>query len=175
MWPIARSLAVRTSEVSLMGRGVRQAVAAWLVALTLLTGCGGGEEPVATDPQPSPTTAAGGVSVSCAQYDSATQQCQLLEVVRSSPQGPVQVRTTIDLRAQTLDLDAVSTTLSNAEDRSRLISDMENPELNVVFDSQAQKALASSGLRSDFERLVQLHPDRCRLVRLRGVPIPVCT
>ncbi len=159
-----------------MGRRITQAGVAWLLGAVLLTGCGG-DDSSETDPQPDPTTdaGAGAVSVSCSQYDPATLQCQVLEVVRSAPQGQVQLRTTIDLRPPTLDLDAVETTLDNPEDRARLLSDMQNPALNVEFDSQAQKALENTALLDDFERLAQLHPDRCQLVRIRSVSLPICT
>ena len=152
------------------GRQSRRAVVAWLAGVVLLTGCGDD-----SDPSPDYTTDTGGVSVACAEYDPTAQVCQVLEVVRSGPQGQVQLRTTIDLRSPTLEPNAVTTTLDDPAHLSRLLRDMQNPSLNVVFDSHAQRTLQNGSLLTGFEQLARLHPDHCQLVHLRSVSIPVCT
>jgi hypothetical protein len=157
-----------------MGRRTGQSAVAWLVGAVLLSGCG--DDSSGTTPPSDPPQNAGGVTVTCVEQDPTTERCLILEVVRSAPQGQVQLRTTIDLRPPTLDPDAVTTFLDNPGNLSDLLDDMENPAFDVVFDPQAKQTLINNqALQDEFRLLAQNHPERCRLVRLRGISFPICS
>lgn len=142
-----------------------------IIAVLLVAGCGPDSD---TDPSDDETSTSGQIQISCVDYDSPTQQCNTLEVIRAGSQGQIEYEATINVGQPTLDLNAVDTTVNDSGNLANLFDDMNNPQLNVVLDDQAKSALGMSAVSDGLQTLTKLHPDQCKLLRVRGLAIPIC-
>ena len=140
-----------------------------LVALAMVASCGDGGTDEET-PSSEPSSGTSSLSVVCTQVDASSGQCQLLQLVVNSPQSTVPVRTTLDLR----DPQGAPSSGIGADDVSALLDDIDDPRLNVIMDDDTVRALSAAGVSDGVETLTQLHPERCRVVTVGRVKVPVC-
>lgn len=135
----------------------------------MVASCGNGG-PDEETPSSESSSATSSLSVICTQVDPNSGQCQLIQLVVNSSQTTVPVRTTLDLR----DPEQAPSSGISADDVSALLDDMNDPRLNVIIDDDTVRALSAAGVSDGVEKFAQLYPERCRLVTVSRVKVPVC-